>query len=552
MNMFAKAKDKTKSVTLKLRAKAAPSKPAPMAGIQTLSLTTMPMADQHGVLNPPKTDGPNLYVMGKAPKPKPVCTAKKSLQFDSASEEQPPLTPTAPPITENSVEDGEEIVEHDTATQTSDNTNESVSAELPTTETDTTTPTETTNTDQLENPEEVPVRASSRTLNTKGHLRKTKKFRRVFLTKSVKGKQFRPRSPISNTAAYLIVCYEATAQFKLVAKELNGLVQFFNLNTIAPFMYDQELQYFIADYRRQPCKRMPFLRFAMETIFHKFSLQDSPNVNSPTGREFEEGEWVEIDDDSDDEISFPNRNLQQTDEDPELDDTVQLNQSARQQDEYPDNEYYDNTVTVIFTYDPSALNDSMYYSADENDIENRDDYDTYNTTQYYTPEQTEMTDKDLYGSDMYNTQSNIASNSQVVESHAEDLMSFDQVDSASQGAQADVISYPDTGYETEIGTQVSDHLIEGIRQQQYYTDNYTYVAPQDEFMGQYNDIDEPDYNTATQAVPVTKPRPRVAVPQQVLIHDKPVKCFQEPLVVHQVQGMFGIYIFIPKETVPTS
>ena len=84
--------------------------------------------------------------------------------------------------------------------------------------------------------------------------------------KSTKGKQFQPRSPISNTAAYPVIRYQHAAQFKLAAKQLNTMVQFFNLNTISPFMYDEELQFFIADYRQQQCKGLSFLRFALEHI----------------------------------------------------------------------------------------------------------------------------------------------------------------------------------------------------------------------------------------------------------------------------------------------
>ena len=202
-------------------------------------------------------------------------------------------------------------------------------------------------------------------------------MRSVYLTKSTKGKQFRPRSPISNTAAYPIVRYLHAAQFTAVAKELNTLVKFFNLNTITPFMYDEELQFFLADYRQQQCKKLPFLKFAMEHMFEKYCLQVSPNVNrNPDDEEedVEEGEWVDIDDDSDDEISFPICPIQvpipQT-----IPTGTEQPSTTRQQDEYLDETQ---EWTAVASNDVGVLNESIYVSADEGDYDNQAVYDDYN------------------------------------------------------------------------------------------------------------------------------------------------------------------------------
>ena len=205
-----------------------------------------------------------------------------------------------------------------------------------------------------------------------------------------------------NTAAYPIVRYESVTQFRDIAKELDALVKFFNLNAIAPFMYDPELQNFIADYRRNKCKKLPFLRFAMDSIFDRYSMQNSPDVNRPMGREYEDGEWVDIDDDSDDEITFPNRDIQVHTENDTLDDTVPLGESTSQQDEYQDNSDQDVLPTTDAEQDIERLNETMYFSVDEQEY---DDYDTDRVAQnmtykhYYRPNQyAPMTDNGLYSS----------------------------------------------------------------------------------------------------------------------------------------------------------
>ena len=66
--MFSKAKDKTKQVNIKLRAKVAATKPAIMATARTVSLTNIPMANAQGVVAPPPEKLPGLYTAGRPPR----------------------------------------------------------------------------------------------------------------------------------------------------------------------------------------------------------------------------------------------------------------------------------------------------------------------------------------------------------------------------------------------------------------------------------------------------------------------------------------------------
>ena len=119
IGMFNRAKDKTKVATLKLRAKVKSVKTSTMAGNQTVSLANIPIADSHGVVPHLPDKIPGLYVTGKVPKPVPQTKAKKALRFEDVQEQPKQLTPTAPPLSEVEGVDEGEIIENDTATQTS-------------------------------------------------------------------------------------------------------------------------------------------------------------------------------------------------------------------------------------------------------------------------------------------------------------------------------------------------------------------------------------------------------------------------------------------------
>ena len=358
--------------------------------------------------------------------------------------------------------------------------------------------------------------------------------------KSAKGKQFRPRSPISNPAAYPIVRYLNAAQFKTAATELNTLVKFFNLNTITPFLYDEELGCFLADYRQYQCKRLPFLKFAIEHMFEKYCLQVSPNVNrNPDGtEEEEEGEWVDIDDDSDDEISFPTCPIQVPTTQSVPTGTEQ-SATIRQQDEYLENT--DEQAANAFN-DTQILNESIYVSADEGDYDSQVDYNDYNgDTQdiYYTPsEATPNTDTGLY----YNThQQNVNSVEGNSQSHVDWSQNVDNRTVNDEGSQQVEEAYPDDGYATEIGTQhTTQQQMTELVPSLYNTATYTYRTAQDEFMGQFDDIDEIAYAMANRLPPqVVSPKINPVIPHTVQVHERPQQGYQEPLIVHWVHEVLG-------------
>ena len=547
--MFSKAKDKTKQATLKLRAKVTTTKTATMANAHTVSLTNIPMANAHGVVAPPPEKLPGLYTAGRAPQTIKKKPAKKSLRFEEIKDIPDPLTPTAPPIGDEEAQSEDEITECDTATQTATITEPTTVKPI---DTDTVSTSDIMSTDPTESQEEGTSTIVETPTRRTRPAKKTRKFRSVYLTKSTKGKQFRSRSPISNSAAYPIVRYQHAAQFKAVAEELNTMVQFFNLNTITPFLYDEELQFFLADYRQQQCKKLPFLKFAMEHMFEKYCLQASPNVNrNPDEAEddAEEGEWVDIDDDSDYEISFPIRNIQVSKTQCDLSGTEQWPHATRQQDEYLDDREEQAADSLN---DTEILNESIYVSADEGDYDNQVAYDDYNeNTQelYYTPGATApTTDTGLYNNTY---QQNVASANGDSQSHVH--WSQNVVNSVVNGEDSQGLeeTYPDAGYETEIGTQhpTQQQLTELVSLPNN-TATYTYRVAQDEFMGQFDDIDEIAYAMASQISPqVVRPKTNTVKPRTVLIHERPQQVYQEPLVVHQVHEVLGS-TSLPKKAFP--
>ena len=107
-----------KQVTIKLRAKVAAIKPATMATAQTMSLTNIPMVNAHGVVAPPPEKLPGLYTAGRAPQTGSKNTAKRSLRFEETKDVPDPLTPTAPPMRDETAQSDDEITECDTVTQT--------------------------------------------------------------------------------------------------------------------------------------------------------------------------------------------------------------------------------------------------------------------------------------------------------------------------------------------------------------------------------------------------------------------------------------------------
>ena len=100
---------------------------------------------------------------------------------------------------------------------------------------------------------------------------------------------------------------------------------------------------------------------------------------------------------------------------------------------------------------------------------------------------------------------------------------------------------PDDGYATEIGTQPHTSTQGAESGQTIYnnaTDTYRIVP--DEFMGQFDDIDELAYpipNDARSQVENSNAKRTMA--RTVLAHEKPHQVYQSPLRVHRVQEKFG-------------
>ena len=59
-------------------------------------------------------------------------------------------------------------------------------------------------------------------------------------------------------------------------------------------------------------------------------------------------------------------------------------------------------------------------------------------------------------------------------------------------------------------------------------------------MGQFDDIDEIAYATASQIPPqVDRSKVNLIIPRTVLVHERPQQVYQDPLIVHQVHEVFG-------------
>ena len=69
---------------------------------------------------------------------------------------------------------------------------------------------------------------------------------------------------------YPIIWFLADSHFHDVATKLNELMKFFNSNTISPFMYDEELDFFIASFRRANSMRWPYLRYTVNYMYNKY------------------------------------------------------------------------------------------------------------------------------------------------------------------------------------------------------------------------------------------------------------------------------------------
>ena len=101
---------------------------------------------------------------------------------------------------------------------------------------------------------------------------------------------------------YQIIRFLADSHFQDIATQLNGLVRFFDSNTIGPLMYNEELEFFIVKFRKTNSMRWPYLRYAVNDMYKKYYRRHRMQPNQPV--EDPDGEWVDIEDDYDDEITF--------------------------------------------------------------------------------------------------------------------------------------------------------------------------------------------------------------------------------------------------------
>ena len=151
---------------------------------------------------------------------------------------------------------------------------------------------------------------------------------------------------------YPIIRFLADLHFHDVATQLNELVKFFNSNTIGPFMYDEELDFFIVSFREVNSTQWPFLRYTVNDMYDKYYRRDRMRPDPPV--EEVDGKWVNIEDDHDDEITFrANANSDEVVPNEQLDDTLPYVPSSRQQDECQEqqNEQGNNLVNESFVYD---------------------------------------------------------------------------------------------------------------------------------------------------------------------------------------------------------
>ena len=108
----------------------------------------------------------------------------------------------------------------------------------------------------------------------------------------------------------------------------------------------------------------------------------------------------------------------------------------------------------------------------------------------------------------------------MFESHASNSESFSQRGIVGQVSHEATETYPDMGYETEIGIPL-DHSGLTSHNSLYNTDTYMYTTAKDEFMGQLYDIDEIGYSNANQIEPqIVRRKKQLAVPCTVLIHEQ--------------------------------
>ena len=122
-------------------------------------------------------------------------------------------------------------------------------------------------------------------------------------------------------------------------------------------MYNEELDFFIARFRKMNSVRWPYLRYAVNEMYKKYYQRHGTRPDPPV--DDVDGEWVDVEDDHDDEVTFKvNTDPSEHVPDNQLDDTLPYVPSPRQQDECQDQQ---NGPTDNLVYENFAYNDYTDY-----------------------------------------------------------------------------------------------------------------------------------------------------------------------------------------------
>ena len=91
---------------------------------------------------------------------------------------------------------------------------------------------------------------------------------RIYLQKELaKCKQFQHWQPIAHGDPYRVVSYKSAAKLLTVADQWNTLVQYFQIDSIGPFMYNEELDNFVNGTRLTSCQGCyPYLQFVLANV----------------------------------------------------------------------------------------------------------------------------------------------------------------------------------------------------------------------------------------------------------------------------------------------
>ena len=138
-------------------------------------------------------------------------------------------------------------------------------------------------------------------------------------------------------------------------------------------MYDEDLDFFIARFWQANSARWPYLRYAIRYMYKKHYLH---NRTTPDQPEDGDGEWVDIEDDSDEEIVFKANTVpEEVVPNDQLDDTLPYDLPPTQQDKCQDQQQQQGDNLTIDnwadyddypTYDPPDQFEDTFYTINDN------------------------------------------------------------------------------------------------------------------------------------------------------------------------------------------